>query len=211
MLTPTQLKIFGVFGKDTFKEYTFTDLKEASGENSHSTLQHATAAFTKEGLVTSRKIGMTRLYKLDHRNDKAYDYLRLHNHEKLPQEAQDSISIIQENMDKKTVFYSLVIFGSYAAGTQTEQSDLDVAVLVPDEEARKDAEVALNTASNRTPLELDHHTITAEELKEMLFADYENLGKQIARKNLPVHNPATFYRLLLRISRHGWHPVSGTG
>ncbi|MFP4524507.1 MAG: nucleotidyltransferase domain-containing protein [Candidatus Woesearchaeota archaeon] len=211
MLTPTQLKIFGTFGKDTFKEYSFKELKRAAHATSNSLVQNATAAFIKEGLVTSRKVGTTRLYKLNHRNDKAYDYLRLHNHEKLPREAHDSISIIQEQVDKETTFYSLVVFGSYATGTQTEESDLDVAAIIPDEKTRKNVEVALNTASNRTPLKLDHHTITAEELKKMLFTDHENLGKEIARKNLPVHNPATFYRLLVRISSHGWNPLPGTG
>ena len=51
---------------------------------------------------------------------------------------------------------------------------------------------------NKSLVELDAHIITQSDFLEMLAVDYENLGKQIARKNMPVHNAAIFYGIVKR-------------
>ena len=53
-------------------------------------------------------------------------------------------------------------------------------------------------------LKIDGHVITKDEFLEMLNVDYENLGKEIARKHLIVHNPAIFYSMLNDGIKHGF-------
>jgi hypothetical protein len=46
--------------------------------------------------------------------------------------------------------------------------------------------------------------IAKDEFLEMLKVDYENLGKEIARKHSIVHNPAIFYSLIKEGVKHGF-------
>jgi hypothetical protein len=43
---------------------------------------------------------------------------------------------------------------------------------------------------------MDYHIFTKDEMLKMLKDKYENLGKQIARKHLAIHNPAIFYSIV---------------
>jgi predicted nucleotidyltransferase len=196
MLTTKQLRIFGFFGKNTFKEYTFKEIKCISKEKSNSLIQNAIKKFIEEELVIERKIGNSKLYKINHNNNKVYYYLGLHAYDKIPKAVKNSIKYVKEAIDREKIFYSLVIFGSYADKVYTGKSDLDIAVFIENEKTRKIVEIALNSASNKTALKIDYHIITETEMQEMLKADYENLGKQIASKNLPVYNPSIFYNMI---------------
>jgi len=206
MLTTKQLKIFGLFGKNTFKEHTFKELKASSKEKSHSVLQNAISRFLKEELIAERKVGTSKLYKINHNNDKVHDYLRLNNQDQLSKAVKTSIRYVKESLDKEESFYALVIFGSYADQTFTKKSDLDLAVFISDKKNK--IEIALHSASNKTIIDIDYHIITELEFQEMLKADYENLGKQIARKNLPIYNPSIFYKLIIKGIENGYNPLS---
>ena len=68
--------------------------------------------------------------------------------------------------------------------------------------------LCLNSASNKTLIEIDFHILTSREFQEMLKADYENLGKQIVKKNLPVYNPSIFYRLVINGIENSFNSLS---
>ncbi len=194
MLTRKQLKIFGILGRNIFKEYTFKEIKQLSREKSNSVLQNAFKQFLKERLIIQRKIGTSKLYRINHENSKAYNYISLYSYEKHSKTVRQTIEIIKREI--KETFYSLVIFGSYAKSLASKKSDLDIAVFVKNKIEKKRVKIALNSASNKTPLDIDYHIITEKEFQEMLKANYENLGKEIARTNSPICNPEIFYNLL---------------
>ncbi len=199
MLTKKQLNIFGLFGKNIFKELTFKELKTLSKEKSNSLIQNAIKEFLKEDLITQRNIGNNKLYKIIH-NSKTHNYLELYNQEILPKNVIKSINIIKQAIDKKELFYSLVIFGSYADKTNKKDSDLDIAIFTNNKKLKPQ----LNSASNKTPLEIDYHIITEDEFSKMLKADYENLAKQIISKNIPIYNTSTFYKMIIKNTSNGF-------
>lgn len=206
MLTEKQLKIFGVFKKNVFKEYTFLEIKRELNEKSHSLIQNALKTFLNQELIIHRKIGTSKLYKINHENHKSHLYLELSSQE-LSKSVSKSVQIIKKSL-KKAPFYSLVIFGSYADNTQKNKSDLDVAIIIPDSSQKTKVEMALKEASNKTLLTLDYHVITETEFKEMLIASYENIGKEIARKNLPVLNASSFYRIIINSTHNEFNLIS---
>ena len=53
-------------------------------------------------------------------------------------------------------------------------------------------------------IKLDGHVITKDEFLEMLRVDYENLGKEIVRKHLVIHNPVIFYSLIKEGIKNGF-------
>lgn len=205
MLTEKQLKIFGIFGKNIFKEITFKELKDLCGEKSNSVIQNAIKKFLKENLITVKKVGTSKLYLINYKNDKAFLYLELYNTSYLSKEVTNSIIEVKKALNKENFFYSLVIFGSYADNSNNKKSDLDIAVFISSKSQKTKAEIALNSASNKTILNLDYHIILVEEFKEMLFSEHDNLGKEIARKNFPIFNASNFYRITISVLRNDFN------
>src|SRR3989338_4220710 len=204
MLTKKQLKIFSIFQKNKFKELTWKQVKELSKEKSSSVIQDAIKAFLTEDLITERKIGTSKLYAVNHKNNKVYAYFETYNRENLPKQVLKSIKELEDSLDKHTFFYSIVIFGSYVSGEQKKDSDLDIAVFIEQEDKRKMVEAVFKSMELKSLIKVDGHVITKDEFLEMLKADYENLGKEIARKHLIIHNPSIFYSLIKEGIKHGF-------
>ncbi len=204
MLTKKQLKILDIFQKNKFKEITWKQAKELSKEKSSSVIQNAIKAFLTERLITERKIGTSKLYAVNHKNNKVYTYFETYNRENLPKQVLKSIKEVEDSLDKHTFFYSIVIFGSYVSGEQKKDSDLDIAVFIEQEDKRKMVEAVFKSMELKSLIKVDGHAITKDEFLEMLKADYENLGKEIARKHLIIHNPAIFYSLIKEGIKHGF-------
>ena len=196
MLTKKQLSIFGTFIRNIFKEYSYKELKNLSGEKSNNSFQLAMKEFKNEKLVRERKIGTSRLYTLNMENELVHHYISLIAQSKLPKLANEEIMLLKKEIERYTLFYSLVVFGSYADNTYKKGSDLDIAIITQDKTNEKGIKTALNSANNKMLIKIDAHIITIREFLEMLKLDYENLGKQIARKNLPIHNVNIFYKIL---------------
>ena len=204
MLTKKQFKILSIFQRNTFREYTYKEIKEQSKENSNSVVQDAIKAFLKEEIIVKRAIGTSKLYMINHKNEKVYLYFEILNKESLPRQILDTIKELKNTLDKHTFFYSIVIFGSYTLGEQKKNSDLDVAVFIEREDTRKTVEAVFKSMDLKSFVKVDGHVITKEEFLEMLKVDYENLGKEIARKHLIMHNSDVFYSLLKEGVRYGF-------
>ena len=117
---------------------------------------------------------------------------------------QKAITQLQEEISEETLFYSIAIFGSYAIGEQKRDSDLDIAIFIENHKQKKRIEALTNSAKLRILVETDIHVIPKTEMIEMLTEKQENLGKQIARKHLAVHNHQIFYGIIKEGMRRGF-------
>jgi len=138
MLTQIQLKLFEPLTRNLLKEYTIKEIKESSGEKSNNAIALALKKFKDENIVKERRIGRSLLYTLNTDNEVVFNYIQLINNYKLSKSVLRAIERIKEEVEKHTSFFSIVIFGSYAIGKQTKDSDLDVAVFIEDEKKRKE-------------------------------------------------------------------------
>ncbi|OGJ15447.1 hypothetical protein A3K73_04210 [Candidatus Pacearchaeota archaeon RBG_13_36_9] len=204
MLTENQLRIFEPLTKDILKEYSIKEIKKDSREKSNNAIALAIKRFKEENLVIERMVGRSLLYTLNADSDLVFYYLSILNNKKISKPAERAVRRIKEEVEKHTFFYSLVIFGSYAIGKQTKESDLDIAVFIEDENKRKIIESALKSSELKTPLKIHGHVITKDEFLEMLKVDEENLGKQLARKHLSIYNSHIFYSLLKKGIKNGF-------
>lgn len=204
MLTEKQLDIFQVFAKNPFLEYTLKQIKGLSKEKSNNSMAIAMDKFRKEQLLTEQKVGKSSLFTLNRDNDLIYYYIALANHKRLSKIAYRTINLIKERVERHTKFYCIVIFGSYAIQEQKKDSDLDVAVFIESDKLKKDVQRAVDSVELRSVVKLDGHVITKDEFLEMLKVDEENLGKQIARKHMTVHNDEIFYALTQEGMKNGF-------
>ena len=204
MLTESQLKIFEPLTRNMLKEYSIKEIKEACGEKSNNALALALKKFKEENLVKERRVGRSLLYTINADNGLVFNYIQLINTKKLPKSVLRAIERIKEDVEKHTSFFSIVIFGSYAIEKQTKDSDLDIAVFIEQEDKRKIVEAVFKSMELKSLLKIHGHVITKNEFLEMLNVDYENLGKEIARKHLIIHNPVIFYSMLKEGMKHGF-------
>ncbi|MBU1199802.1 MAG: nucleotidyltransferase domain-containing protein [Nanoarchaeota archaeon] len=195
MLTPKQIKIFEAFLKQPYEELTYRDIKDYSNEKSNSIIQKAILKFLEDDLVSKKEIGNMYLYGLNLKNNSTFSYFDILINEKLPLIVKKTLKIIKEEL-ANTDFFSIVIFGSYAEGKQSQKSDLDVAFFVSSEREKRECEQSLKSAELKSLLNVDYHVFTKNEMLQMLKDKQENLGKQIVHKHLAVHNPLIFYSIV---------------
>ena len=199
MLTKKQIRIISVFNEDVNKELTFKQLKEKSNQKSNNFVQKALKDFRKWDLIKTRKIGNIKIYSLNLENNLSMSYLNLINESeikknKLPKEI---LKEIQGKILRYTEFFILIVFGSYAKNKSNNNSDLDIAIIIEDEQIKKEIIPLLETIKRREILKIDYHVFPRKEFLEMLKADYENLGKQI-NKNKIIYYGFIEYCYLLK-------------
>ena len=204
MITGKQLQIFGAFAKKPFEEFTLKQIKAESKEKSNNALSIAVKKFRKEGLLHERKLGRSSLFRLNADSDLALSYVQLSGIFRLSRPARQSVRLAEQSIGKHTSFYSIVAFGSCALGEQKKSSDLDVVVFIEKEAMRKKVRKALSSAELKSALKIDGHVITKGEFLKMLKDSEENLGKQIARKHLPICNSRIFYEILKEGMNNGF-------
>ena len=197
--------MFNVFARKPFGEFTRNQIKRESKEKSNNGLALAVDQLKKEGVVIEKKIGRSGLLMLELSNELTIAYISLANRLGIKGEVEAALLELKKEISSITPFYALVIFGSYAAGEQKKSSDLDIAVLIDGVEKRGKIEAAINSARLKVLLRIDAHVISGSEFIGMLTNDEENLGKQIARKHLVVHNQGIFYDIVGGGMKHGFH------
>lgn len=92
-------------------------------------------------------------------------------------------------------FLVILVFGSYAKGTQARGSDLDIAAIVLDEDGRKRIERAIRSGSGHDYLGVHGYVFTADEFREMLESKEENVGKQMVKYHVLISNAESFVRM----------------
>jgi predicted nucleotidyltransferase len=204
MLTKKQLEIFHIFQKKLFEEISWKEVKKLSGQKSSSIIQNSIKSFLEEGLITERRVGTSKFYKINIFNSKVFTYLELFNREMLPKHIVDSLIEFENDLSKHFSFYSIVVFGSYSDNQQTRNSDLDVAIFVDSESKKNIVEAVLRSFSLKSLIKIDGQIITKTEFLKMLSVDYENLGKQIVKKHLAFYNSGIFYSLLKKAVKNGF-------
>ena len=83
-----------------------------------------------------------------------------------------------------------------------KNSDLDIAIIINKDKQK--LEIIKKELIRKSITNLDIQIITKKEFLKMMESDYENLGKEIARKNLPIENINIFYELLIKGMKNGF-------
>jgi len=201
MLTEKQLKILKIFRENLFRKIGFNELKKELKESSSSKIQRALENFKKENLINIEKLGRNTLVSLNFGNNKLFSYFSIYDFEnkKMP---FDILYKIQNEVLKETEFFSLIVFGSYASGKNTKNSDLDIALIVEDEKIKKKILPIIASVKRREIVDINFEVILREEFLEMLKVEEENLGKEIAGNHFVFYGLINFYKLIFKEIQH---------
>jgi len=80
---------------------------------------------------------------------------------------------------------------------------LDIAIIIPNSESKKEYEIALKEGELMIP-EVHGYTFTKDEFYQMLVNDEFNYGKEAARKHILFCGGEQYYKILFEAMKHGF-------
>ncbi len=161
----------------------------------HNSVQRLTA----RKIIMKKKYGKTELCEIN--LTEAISDLMLVEQQRTHQFLEKNISIkllVQEIMKKvENPYYTLIIFGSYAKGTQHSRSDIDLLVIVPTKQEIIEMERIIHSIGSIKPIKTHSTTITASDFKEMIESKESlNVGKEVVKNHIIVYGAEAYYNLL---------------
>ncbi len=209
MFTPKELRILDRFRKEPFANYTIREIMLKLKTKSYSWTHATVRKLEKENILTLERKGPSQLCTLNLNEQKAITYLSMLEELSTQRRKIPNLSEILSLMPFD--FHILIITGSYAEGTFTDESDLDVVVVLESKEERKWLLNRLLSKGNLMIPQLHPYVFTREEFIEMLTNREANYGKEIERKHLVVSGAELYFRLVREAVRDGYRrePVCG--
>lgn len=95
-------------------------------------------------------------------------------------------------------FFTLAIFGSYAKGTMTGKSDLDLLLVMPDRMFEDSIETAIKSAKRLSNVPVHDVVVTYSEFVDMLSETKVNVAKETLEARYIAYGAEAFYTLLGR-------------
>lgn len=97
----------------------------------------------------------------------------------------DIINIVKEykkEISKKFNVKAVYLFGSYAKGTNTEDSDIDVAIVLENYKDRFDLRIELMILTQKVDLRIEPHPFKEKEFEEEnpFIEEIKNTGLKVA-------------------------------
>lgn len=200
-----KLKLLTVWSKNIFAELSIAEIMKLANKSSKPWVFNALKLLTKNNLIVQEKKGNINLQKLNLNNPLLIQTLQF-------LEAQNSYNFTHLNIIGNTISkiplhtYCLLVFGSYAEGNQTKDSDLDICFLIETKNIEKKIKPYFNDIKLASQVNIDEHYITFNDFIKMLLRDEENLGKQIIRNYKVFFNADIYYKLVKEAYKNGFRP-----
>ncbi len=203
MLTPAELRVLAAFKQQPFRELAIREVMALSQKQSKPWVFTVLKKLVRQGLLTEEQRANSNFYLPDLDNPRLIeDFLYIEANEPLPEEVQRLVREIMTAMPKKD--FGLLLFGSYADGTQTSSSDIDICFLLSTPKQEREIASHLNEIKLRQLREIDEQYLTFSDFVEMLLRKEENLGKEIVKKHKTLYNCTIYYEALKEAYRRGW-------
>jgi len=189
------------FIKEPWKDFTLTEIKSITKNRSHHYVYNSLEKFSE--IIKKEMKGNTNIYKINE-NIKELDLFILAELSVKEKSKYLPLKVIHQIQDKiKDSYYTLLITGSYARNKQAKYSDLDIAIIIPNQSSKKPYEIALNVGELTIP-EVHGFVFTEEEFYLMLTNKEFNYGKEFAKNHIIIYGINAYYRILLRGLQNGF-------
>ena len=205
MISNGKIRLLELWRKNLFSELSMAEImKEAKKKTKTWVFNTLKLLVKNEILISTRKANLN-IYRLNLNNPLSLQLLQyLETQENL---SSPELGIISEIIGKIPVkSCSIIVFGSYAEGKQTKNSDLDICILVEDKRVEKRIKAYVNDVKMDYPMRIDEHYITFDEFVKMLLRDEENLAKQIFIKHRLFYNAEIYYQVVKEAYKNGFRP-----
>jgi len=132
---------------------------------------------------------------LNHENAQLFSFIsQRYSNKKLPKTIMTALKEITQST--KNPFYTLLVFGSYAKGTSTPKSDIDILFITPDRKQEPQILAAVNKSATLNNLKINPVILTTEEFKNAL--QEPSVATEAYKKHLVVHGGEQFYEMVTK-------------
>lgn len=199
-----ELSLLRSFIKEPWREFTITEIKKIAKKKSHHYVFEALKKFCFLEVLKEKKAGNTNTYSVDYESEKSIqlisfvEYIMRDERTEIP---YVNLAKIAKNI--KSPFYSFLITGSYAEKKQKPNSDIDIVIIIPNSESKKDFQTALREGELMHP-EIHGFVFTQDDFYQMLTNSEFNYGKEAARKHIIFYGAEQYYKILFEAMKHGF-------
>lgn len=184
-----KLKIVNHLGKHLEQSFTMRELSKAT-KVPYATF-HRTIQKMKD-LVKIQVVGKSKTVALNTDNPTIKSYLTISSEEEKKEflKMQPILNKIASELNTKD---AVVLFGSYAKGSENETSDIDLLVI----NKKGEKSISFSKYELLFKKKINPLFITKYEFAQMLMDKDENVGKQAAESHIILTNPEIFWRTVL--------------
>lgn len=201
MLKKNQIEVIDLFRKSPFLECSILQIKKKMMSKSYQRVYDAVKELEKNKILKVKKVGNTKLVslslnslsipKISFLDEDGPENKKLPNYEKI-------ISL------KELSKYLAIITGSYSKKEATKNSDLDLAVIIPDNENPLEIQKLLENLMLLFYPQVHLYVFKNKDFIEMLLSKEENYGKEIFRNHLILKNAYIYYEILKEAIENGF-------
>ncbi len=207
MRQKTLIKIIGLMRKELDKGLTILEISKQLKIGYRPAYNHITE-MGEEQIIQIEKIGSSKQCKLNLDSPKTrhlLESLDLVRKEEIYRNNPRIKSVIENLISKLTEkfiseIHSIVLFGSYAKGTATKQSDIDLLFIVNDlrnKILRESIERECASYQYSHNIKVSSLITNIEEFKKMLKSKEMNVGKESRGHGVSLYGHEMFWRIII--------------
>ncbi len=189
------LQIVALFRADYRRQYYVREIALLVGR-SHSTILPYLGELEKERVLTAKSIGKIKVYSLNMDSMIAREYLSMAEAQATIEYLKKTLLIrkVNEELFKMNLEGAIILFGSYAKGNYTSNSDIDLFYLGKIDD--------VNVTKIRNLRRIYGKTINIKTLNRRLFENAvrrkDPLVKEVIKNHVLLQNPEQFINILWR-------------
>jgi predicted nucleotidyltransferase len=180
----------------------FTILKVAQHTGKTNRLTYSTVKkLEKEHMITIQEKANLRLCKLSLENPQMIALIESLRWLDFTRKRSDIGLLVADIVSKSELpYFTLAVFGSYAKGTMTKRSDLDMLLVIPDRKFEDTIETAIKSARALSNIPVHDVVVTYPEFASMLRETKINVAKESLEARYIGYGAEAFHTLLQRSS-----------
>ncbi|MBU2637599.1 MAG: nucleotidyltransferase domain-containing protein [Nanoarchaeota archaeon] len=203
MLSQYETRILEVFRMRLFSWLSISEINKALKKGTYKSTYFSVLNLRKQGILLAEKRGNTVFCSINLGSMQAIRSLSiveggLAEKARIPNMGEICSAI-------KIKYYTLIITGSYAKGSQKPGSDMDLVVITGNNE---DTKGVLNTMINKSRTmvpEVHPYVFKEKEFMQMLLDNEPNYGKETYKNRLIFFGAEQFYLIIKEASKHGFN------
>jgi len=196
----TGIEILKLLTSNLTRDFTILKIAQHTGKTNRLTYS-TVRKLEKEHMITIQEKANLRLCKLSLENPQMIALIESLRWLDFTRKRSDVGLLVSDIVSKSELpYFTLAVFGSYARGTMTKRSDLDVLLVIPDRKFEDTLETAIKSARALSNIPVHDVVVTYAEFASMLRETKINVAKESLEARYIAYGAEAFYTLLRRYS-----------
>lgn len=192
-----ELMIMRLFSTNPHQRYSIRSISKAIGKQ-YAPVHIAVQRLIKKGALKKQRIGHTDYCSIDLDGDSSiFCFAEALRAKQFISKNKDIGLIIEEVLEKlKAQFYVLVLFGSYAKGKQTKNSDIDLLLIADNNSRAEELERTLAGISRLSIVPMHIISMNYQDFIDMAKTKETNAVNQAIGNHIILSGYEEYYRML---------------